>query len=72
MDPVASVWLANGDCSRATSGYTVTSLSTTIKDDVYRCHIFIGINTSVLEKGTIGGNVSDCFYDAFEAKRVNH
>lgn len=68
MGPVASVWLGNGDCSRATSGYTVTSLSTMIKDDAYRFHVFIGINTSVLEKGTIGGNVSYCFYDAFEVK----
>lgn len=42
------------------------------KGDAHRLHVLLGKNTSVLEKGPIVGKVSDCFYDAFEAKGLNH
>lgn len=50
----------------------LSSLLTRIKDYAHRCHILISTNTSFLEKGPVDGHLSDCFYDAFEAKGVSH
>lgn len=69
MGFMVSVPLGNGDCSAAIFGCALTSLN---QDKRMHVDIVAVTNTLVLEKGPIGKNLFDCFYDAFEAKGMSH